>query len=237
MTILLREQILEAMSRPDPDERLVITPLLDRDVQIGPGSIDLRLGTEFLESTRQTAVEIDPFDDHIEAATAGRTDSKTFVPLADRFVIHPGQFVLGCTLEFLQLPANLAGQVVSRSSWGRLGLLVATAVAVQPGFKGVLTLELVNTGNIPIVLRPGVRVAQLLLWAADAPTADPYGGDRAKYSAPLGPESNRLALEASERQRLERIADEIHSRKGYRGRNATADDDIPTTATDHAEEP
>jgi dCTP deaminase len=219
MTILLNEQILDAMSNPDPDQRLVITPLLDPDVQVGPGSIDLRLGTEFLESTRQTAVEIDPFDDRIEAVTTGRADIKTFVPLADRFVIHPGQFVLGCTLEFIQLPANLAGQVVSRSSWGRLGLLVATAVAVQPGFKGVLTLELVNTGNIPIVLRPGVRVAQLVLWAAEAPTAYPYSGDRAKYSAPLGPETNRLALEANEQTRLERIADEIHSRKGFRGRN------------------
>jgi dCTP deaminase len=225
MTVLLREQILAALSAEDASERLVITPLLDKDVQVGPGSVDLRLGTEFLEARRQSAVEIDPFKGDDGSWATSRMDRKTYVPLADEFVIHPGQFVLGCTLEFLCVPANIVGQVVSRSSWGRLGLLVATAVAVQPGFKGVLTLELVNTGNVPIVLRPGIRVAQLLLWSAAGPTAMPYGGGGAKYSAPLGPESNRLALESSERRRLESIADEMHSRKGFRGRKSKGSDE------------
>lgn len=222
------------MNADNITERLIITPLLDEDEQVGPGSVYLRLGTEFIETSRRTAAQIDPLTNEMVGTGSARPDSKTFVPLADGFVLHPGQLVLGCTLEFLQLPANVPGQVVSRSSWGRLGLLVATAVAVQPGFKGVLTLELVNTGNAPIVLRPGVRVAQLLLWEAHEPTAQPYGGGRSKYAAPLGPETNRLGWESSERERLEKIADEMQSRSTFRGRGRHVAPNSPTSESTKA---
>jgi dCTP deaminase len=223
MSVLLREQIAALLDEPDSDMRLVITPLLDRDEQVGPGSVDLRLGTEFIEVSRQENKFIDPFG-HPENVDAqpSEADRKTYVALGDPFILHPGQFVLGATLEFLVLPPNLVGQVLSRSSWGRLGLLVATAVAVQPGFRGVLTLELVNTGSVPIVLRPGLRVAQLQLWSSDRPTDSPYGVG-AKYSAPLGPESNRLAWEGSERDVLEAITRRMHARSADDDADAEAD--------------
>jgi dCTP deaminase len=216
MTAIFWDEILAAMERPALRERLIITPLLDAQKQLGPGTVDLRLGTEFLEVARRNETVIDPFVNAAAAEDAFVSTSqedRTYVPLGDSFVLHPNQFVLGATLEFLSVPGDMIGQVLSRSSWGRLGLLVATAVVVQPGFKGVLTLELVNTGDVPIKLRPGLRVAQLQLWTSNAPTSRPYdsGG---KYSAPLGPESNRLAWEQPERERLRAISDKMHARRG-----------------------
>lgn len=211
MSALTDAGIRALLGEEDPDQRLVITPLLDSDRQIGPGSVDLRLGTEFLETPRQASAFIDPFD---TAPQQGRlaADLRTYVPLGDPYVLHPGQFALGSTLEFVVLPPHVTGQVLSRSSWGRLGLLVATAVAVQPGFRGSLTLELVNAGTVPIVLRPGLRIAQLQLWSAVEAAANPYAAS-GKYRAPLGPESNRLAWEDDERRRLKAISDKMHARE------------------------
>lgn len=172
MTFLVREEILEAM-QADLAEALVVMPLLS-DQQVGPGSVDLRLGTEFLQTRRDTESVIDPFRDLGPDVSVRPRETRAVVPLGGEFVLHPGQLVLGCTLEYLRLPRTLLGQVLSWSSWGRLGLLVATAVVVQPGFRGVLTLELVNTGNAPIVLRPGVRVAQLCLWRSGKATQEGY---------------------------------------------------------------
>ncbi|WP_448263640.1 dCTP deaminase [Microbacterium aurum] len=210
VTALTDTEIRSMMAETDPAKQLIITPLLDPNKQVGPGSIDLRLGTEFLETPRQNSAAIDPFAEHDPRARPA-ADLRTYVPLGDQYVLHPGQFALGSTLEFVVLPDDVIGQVLSRSSWGRLGLLVATAVAVQPGFRGSLTLELVNAGTVPIVLRPGLRIAQLQLWRADRPSAAPYSA-HGKYRAPLGPESNRLAWEHEERERLIAISDKMHAR-------------------------
>jgi dCTP deaminase len=206
LTLLLGQQLHEAMGATAVSDRLIVTPLLDPE-QVGAGSIDLRLGTEFIETERRSEAVIDPYD----TAEGGKVgpDRVDFVPLGMHLVLHPGQFLLGSTLEFVRLPANLGAQVLARSSWGRLGLLVATAVAVQPGFAGCLTLELVNTGSVPIRLRPGLRVAQLQVWAADGPTPITYATGAEKYRAPLGPESNKLAWELDELRRLQRIGRQL----------------------------
>lgn len=212
MTALLRDGLLSAMSRSNIRERLIVTPLLDSENQVGPGSIDLRLGTEFLEFTRGNQTVVDPMtppDEGYDRQVIRQR--RTYVPLGDGFILHPGQFVLGSTLEFVGLPADLVGQVLSRSSWGRLGLLVATAVSVQPGFRGVLTLELVNTGGIPIRLTPGLRVAQLQVWSSDNATDGAYS-EGGKYQAPLGPEGNKLAWESPEVAKLRAISDRMHAR-------------------------
>jgi deoxycytidine triphosphate deaminase len=106
---------------------------------------------------------------------------------SETFVLHPQEVVLGATLEYVVLPADLAGQVVTRSSYGRLGLLSATAVQIHPRFHGCLTLELVNLSTIPITLTPGERIAQLVLWRTAAVDAT-----HEKYSCPIGPEFSRV---------------------------------------------
>jgi dCTP deaminase len=200
--LLQREAILNAMAEPDLSKRLVVTPLLDRDKQVGAGSVDLRLGSGFIEVRRREAHVIDPFEPGpiAEAMVEERYD----IPIGESFFLHPGQFLLGATFEYVHLPADLAGQVLGRSSWGRLGLIVATAVTIQPGYGGCLTLEIQNLGSVPIRLFPGLRIAQLMLWRTVAATTSPYP-QGAKYATPLGPESSRIGWEKAEVERLRSI--------------------------------
>lgn len=202
MTAALREVIQKARARENLTDRLIIAPLLDAEGQIGPGTVDLRLGSEFLEVDRQNQTRIQPADNSPRPLAR---HTRRYVPLGEEYVLHPGQFVLGATLEFLSIPADFFGQVLSRSSWGRLGLLVATAVVVQPGYRGVLTLELVNTGSVPIELRAGLRIAQLQLWQAHSATEHPYSAN-GQYDVPLGPESPRFARDRSELDKMTGIA-------------------------------
>ncbi len=86
-----------------------------------------------------------------------------YVPFGREYVLHPGHFVLGATLEWIRLPRNLAGYVVGKSSWGRRGLVIATATGIHPGFTGCLTLELSNLGQIPIRIGPGWQICQIFI--------------------------------------------------------------------------
>lgn len=209
MSALVREEIIDRLEHEDAKKRLTIRPILDQEKQIGAGSIDLRLGSEFLEVPQQSTEYIDPFTTVQPVNEALVSERRSYVALGSKFILHPGQFVLGSSLEFVVIPADVMGQVLSRSSWGRVGLLVATAVAVQPGFRGMLTLELVNAGSLPIVLRPGLRVAQLQLWSSSRTTDKPYSFS-GKYDAPLGPESNRLVIERGERDALAAVTRFMH---------------------------
>lgn len=202
MTLLQKEALIAAMQVDDVARRLVVTPLLDPEKQIGPGSVDLRLGSEFIEIRRREAETIDPFK--TDASGMGAIEERYQIPIGESLVLHPGQFLLGATFEFIGMPPDMAGHVLGRSSWGRFGLIVATAVTVQPGFVGCLTLELQNLGSVPILLFPGLRIAQLVVWRADGPTADPYVAD-AKYRGPLGPETSRIGWETEEVERLRGI--------------------------------
>lgn len=86
-----------------------------------------------------------------------------YVAFGESYYLHPGSFALGVTLEWIRLRADLAGYVIGKSSWGRRGLIIATATGVHPGFKGCLTLELTNVGEIPIAIKPGMKICQLFL--------------------------------------------------------------------------
>jgi len=76
-------------------------------------------------------------------------------------VLHPNQFVLGGTIEYIKMPLDLMGYLVGRSSWGRMGLIVATAAGIHPGYRGIITLELHNIGDVPFPISPGLRIAQI----------------------------------------------------------------------------
>lgn len=153
-------------SRP-LSERLVISPMLSQSTQLEGWSVDLRLGSEFILPVRSRFPVLDP-DSHADdsryaSSEIKRYQERLYRPYGNPFVLNPGEFVLGSTLEYIQVPGSLTGFIVGRSSWGRLGLNIATATAVAPGYSGVLTLELVNHGNAPLMLYPGTRIAQLIL--------------------------------------------------------------------------
>jgi dCTP deaminase len=138
---------------------------------------------------------------------------RVVVPFGEHLWLHPRHFILAATLEYLALPDDLSANVVGRSSWGRLGLIVATAVFIHPGFRGCLTLELVNEGDSPIALLPGSRVAQLTLYRLENPIPS-EADDIDKYSAPVRPQASRLPAEHGEFDRLKKLGKELRSRLG-----------------------
>lgn len=201
MSVLPREALNERLDEADLERRLVVTPMLDRRQQVGPGSIDLRLGTDFLLPRRSAQAGIDPGDAEAQMEVDDAQE-RLALPLGKSLWLHPQQFVLGSTLEFIRLPADCAAYVLGRSSWGRIGLLVATAVTVQPGYAGSLTLELVNEGDAPIKLWPGLRVAQLVVHQMVCQTAEPY---TARFVRAIGPEPAKLGWDQPEVQRLQDV--------------------------------
>lgn len=163
--ILSAERVRELLESPaaDPADRLVISPLLEaRQLKSSTASVDVRLGQRFHVPLRAKLSQLDLLSS-THQADLFRYKDDTFVPIGDFFVLHPGQFVLGETLEWIHLPKNLVAFVVGKSTWGRDGLIIATAIGVHPNFSGILTLEISNVGEIPIYLYPGLAIAQLFL--------------------------------------------------------------------------
>lgn len=136
----------------------------------GAGSIDLRLGSWFLMLRHSRASVLDIGEKISTNLSAEALTKSHFVPFGQTFILHPRSFVLGSTLEWIRMPKDFAGYVTSRSSWGRRGLIIATATGVHPGFSGCLTLELFNAGEIPIALYPGMGICQFFIHKADTRT-------------------------------------------------------------------
>jgi dCTP deaminase len=173
------------------DRTIVITPLLDPVAQIGPSSVDVRLGTEFRVPFTSHIAAVDPY----KKGEAQRYMRPVEVPLGEEFFLHPGDFTLASTLEYVRIPHDLACRLEGRSSWGRLGLVVhATAGFVDPGYAGILTFELYNAGRLPIPLRPGRRMAQLCFFTLTGKPQIPYDRrPQSKYYRSLGPEASRIS--------------------------------------------
>jgi dCTP deaminase len=148
--------------------RITVDPWDPAMVQ--PASIDLRLGDSFrvFHNYRATAIDLrDP--------PANLTEEVVVAP-DEQFVIHPGEFCLGRTLEWVRIPDDIVARIEGKSSLGRLGLIVhATAGFCDPGFNGTLTLELNNLTRVPIILCPGLPIAQLSFMTLDRPALRPYG--------------------------------------------------------------
>jgi dCTP deaminase len=179
-------------SKPTGPGDLVIRPLPNKEsLETNTVSVDLHLGSWFavmrhsrvpmlhLDDDRERIVskagvsssQIEILEDQlpIGLATNEANIAKTYyVPFGRPFVLHPQHFVLAVTLEWLRLPNDLAGYVIGRSSWGRRGLIIATAVGVHPNFVGCLTLELTNVGEVPIAVKPGAPICQLFLHAVES---------------------------------------------------------------------
>jgi dCTP deaminase len=164
MILKAQELVKELHSEARREDPFVIAPEPDVEklTRSGSASIDLRLGTWFL-SLPQTRIS------QVEVSDGGGTSQDQlptlthYVPFGKSFTLHPRSFVLGGTMEWIRLPTDLAGYVIGRSSWGRRGLIIATATGVHPGFTGCLTLELGNVGEVPLEVKPGMRICQLFV--------------------------------------------------------------------------
>lgn len=188
MCIITKKEIEKRLKSIDIKNRLVVTPIISKK-QIANTSIDVRLGNQFVIFKTHTLGDFNPYK--TQSAKLRKMQERKIVRFGDEFVLHPGMLVLGSTFEYLRIPYDLECHVEGRSSWARIGLQIATATSVEPGFKGVLTLELSNLGTIPIELCPGVRIAQLLFNKLTTPISEPYGKER-KYKCPIGPEFSKI---------------------------------------------
>jgi dCTP deaminase len=117
------------------------------------------------------------------------------VEVTDRaFILHPGEFVLGSTLERVRLPDDVVARLDGKSSLGRLGLLIhSTAGFIDPGWDGHVTLELSNVANLPITIYPGMKIGQISFMQMTEPAATPYGASKlgSKYKGQEGPTPSR----------------------------------------------
>lgn len=164
MTALSGGVIKKRLEETDPKKRLVVCPILDVKDQLkdDQASIDIRLGFRFALISPSSVGEIDEFrKDGEPLSQIQGLYREEYVPFGASLVIHPHQFALASTLEYIRLPYDLMAYVVGRSTWGRLGLIVATAIGVHPRFAGCLTLELRNLGETPLRVYPGQTIAQL----------------------------------------------------------------------------
>lgn len=167
-------------------ERVRLEPYDPGMVQ--PSSIDVRLDKFFRLFDNHKYPVIDPAKDQPELTRLVEVDPD------DGFVLHPGEFVLGSTLETVSLPDDLAARVEGKSSLGRLGLLThATAGFVDPGFSGHVTLELSNVATLPIILWPGMKIGQLCFFRLSSPAENPYGSAKygSHYQGQRGPTASR----------------------------------------------
>ena len=162
--------------------RIVIDPFTPESVQ--PSSVDLHLSDRFRVFRNNRTAVIDPRQDQPELTE--------LVQIAgdDPFILHPGEFVLGATVERVGLPDDLVARLEGRSSLGRLGLLIhSTAGYVDPGWEGTLTLELSNVATLPIKLYHGMRIGQISFQRLSSPVEIGYGDARigSKYRGQTEP--------------------------------------------------
>ncbi len=158
---------------------------------IGPSSIDLRLGHDFVMYNRAKIEAIDP-----RRPIDGIVD-RVHIRDGEAFILHPGQFVIATTLEYIKLPPYISGRIEGRSSVARLGVIVhSTGGFIDAGFEGQLTLEMSNINTVPVKLYPRMRIAQLAFFMQDRPSEVPYCERRSsKYAKQRGPTPSKIYLD------------------------------------------
>jgi len=173
--------------------RIRIEPLAKDAIQ--PSSIDLRLGDKIRVFRNNHISHIDLR--HDTAALTEVVEMKHGQP----FFLRPLEFALGVTLEHIVVPDDLVARLDGKSSLGRVGLLIhATAGLVDPGWKGRLTLELMNLAPFPITLFAGMKIGQISFVQMTTPVDTPYGGTAlsSKYQGDTDPTPSRYHLELEE---------------------------------------
>jgi len=170
--------------------RIVIRPLGDGCVQ--PASVDLHLDRNILVFKNNRVPYVD-----VRATNDRLTDMITMGD-DDPFMLHPGEFVLGSTLEHVEVPASLVARLEGKSSLGRIGLLIhSTAGYVDPGWKGHLTLELSNVSNLPITLYHRMKIGQISFLQLTTPAERLYGSAElgSKYQNQVDPTASKVHLD------------------------------------------
>jgi len=173
---------------------VITSPDNDHLGNIGPSSLDLRLGRFFKIYNHASHAILDPMNPETFK------DVVRMIEIEDEkkpFVVQPGEFVLGVTLEKIKIADNLVARVEGRSSLGRLGIIIhSTAGFVDAGFEGTITLEITNINRMPVALYPGMRVCQLAFEQMTSSAEVPYQKKKSsKYQGQIFPEESRIATD------------------------------------------
>lgn len=194
MTIGRKEIIKRIQSR-----ELAVTPLLS-PTQIGTSSIDLRMGNVALMARARGSSHVDPAlvkseqkqSAYVAEMRRQQKHERFELPFGAELLLHPGSLALVPTLEWVRVPPNLMGEVTARSTWAREGLSIATATMIEPGYEGIVTLELANLGQIPIALYPGLKIAQIAFSEVSGPATRK---DKSQFRKSFSPWQGVLAKE------------------------------------------
>ncbi|MGA3264316.1 MAG: dCTP deaminase [Terracidiphilus sp.] len=185
MSVLSKSLILDRLGRQIDDPlSFVVTPFdesaLDAD------SLDLRLGHHFLFPRLPAEESVDT------RSSKPRSDLSVHIPSGKPMVLPAHQTVLGVTLEFIKLPYDVSGQILTKSSIARSFLVIETAPWIHPNYRGCLTLEIANVSNSTLILHPGMPIGQLILLSVDKP--DKIKHLSGMYVGPIRPETPRNQL-------------------------------------------
>ena len=161
-------------------KRLVIDPPVSKD-QIGPSSVDLRLHPDLiiLPSREQSVrISVDPTEPEFDVMELiGKLGHPRTLSPGESYRFAPGQFLIGKTLEHIELPNHLSARIEGKSTLARLGLTVhMTAPTVQAGFRGRLVLEMFNYGSVTVILKSEMPISQLILEHLGLPSTEGYHG-------------------------------------------------------------
>lgn len=172
----------------------VISPEGDHEKNIHASSMDLRLGKYFKVYEHSKFPVLDPLK---MDSFAGLTKLVEITNPEEPFIVHPGDFVLGVTMESVKLGDDIVARVEGRSSIGRLGIIIhSTAGFIDAGFEGTITLEITNINRMPVALYPGMRVCQLAFEEMSSPAEVPYNMKKSsKYQGQTLPEESRLTID------------------------------------------
>jgi dCTP deaminase len=185
MAVLSKATILKRLNYPVNDKRsLVITPLLDTK-SLDLDSVDLRLGSHFL---LPRSIQQPFFCPDGDSATSQHVPMH--VPFGEYLVVPAHQTVLDSTLEFIKMPLDVCGEVLTKSSVARTFTVVETAPWIHPGYRGCLTLEIANVSNTPVLLYPGRSICQLILMRVERPNMSALPS--ATYFGPVYPEAPKF---------------------------------------------
>jgi len=173
--------------------KIRITPAVDLKTQLGSCSVDFRLGTKFrvFEHSRFAYIDLR------KGVNVDEIMREVEIGPEETFTLHPGQLVLGMTIESLELAPDLLARLEGRSSLGRLGIIVhGTASVFDPGWVGNPTLELGNVGILPVSLYSGMRICSFAFETLSSPAEVPYAAKQGnKYAHQSGPLASRYAAE------------------------------------------
>ena len=166
------------------NKKIGIDPFDDECLQ--PASYDLHLSSKFLIFENHSK-------EYIDVKSREQYTKLIDIKNLGFFIIHPREFTLGATIEYIKIPSNLVARIEGKSSLGRLGLVIhATAGFVDPGFEGTLTLEISNLSNLPIKIYPEMKIAQLAFHQMKSEPKKLYGEYNNKYQKQINPTSSKL---------------------------------------------